>query len=92
MKLTPDLIGKWVKVWLNYSRSDDPPHVEGKVIGYCDHPTIIVQDAEGKQSHHSSQLRIEVVEPLCCDPAIQWCRRSTLREARSTLVRASFSG
>ena len=63
MKLTPDLIGKTVKVWLNHSGASAQPVVEGKVIGYYDSPALIVQDANGRQSTHSSQLRIEVIEP-----------------------------
>jgi hypothetical protein len=60
MNPTPELIGKTVKVWWNHADRAVAHAFKGKVIGYCDHPTIIVEDASGTQHYFSSQLRFEV--------------------------------
>jgi len=61
MNPTPEMLGKRVNVWFNHTAPDAPPDATGELIGYFDHPTIIVRSDDGKQSHWSTQLRIEMV-------------------------------
>lgn len=37
----------------------------GKVIGYCDAPTVIIQTEDGKQYHWRADLTREPVKPVC---------------------------
>ncbi len=87
MIIDPDMLGKRVKVWLNFSKPDDPPHDEGTLIGYYDHPSIIVQRADGTQASHSSQLRIEVVEPTPEEQAAQRLRNEVAHLHNALSVR-----
>jgi hypothetical protein len=53
-----DLIGKTVRIW-------DGPHfsvrAEGKVIGICEVPTIIVRDEHGNHHHEASSLPRDIL-------------------------------
>lgn len=69
MNPTPDLLGKVINIWHNHQAPDAEPTIVGKVVGYYDHPSITVEDAEGNRSTHSSQLRMEIKE-LAPEPPV----------------------
>lgn len=62
------LMGQQVQVRLHHTEPGSTPFAEGQVVGFYDHPTIIVRAVDGTQSTHSAQLPIEVVTPGPTEP------------------------
>lgn len=59
------LLGKprRVQVWLHHTDPiTTPPWVDGELIGYYDHPSLLIQTPDGRQHAVSSQLQRRVVE------------------------------
>jgi hypothetical protein len=55
-------IGKRVKVWLHGANLDGPPWVEGIVVGYYNHPSIVIRTDDGREQAVSARLPRQVQE------------------------------
>ena len=54
---TSAILGEHIQVWLNFTDTEGPAWIEGTVVGYYDHPTILIETAGGEIRAVSSRLR-----------------------------------
>lgn len=59
-----DLVGTWVRLYSLVYGSEDQVLTEGFVVGYRDHPSLMIQDIRtGRQGSWPAHARIEQITP-----------------------------